>query len=385
MAAIYYILCAILWGFALPFLWILSFAKDKYKKSIPARFWLANNPPFSKAKVHFHAASYGEIQALKPLISLFKNSSISVITQTGFEAAKKQSENTRFLPFEIFLPFWLKRSKVLVVFEAELWLMLVLVAKLKGARVILINARISDKSVKSYKRFAFFYRYLFRYIDCVYAQNMVDFDRLKFLGAKNIRVSGNIKSAFLPKPSTEYVKPKGRVVVFASTHSGEEELLLLKLSLSKNDKIIFAPRHPERFDEVSKLLQEFALRNGRSFARFSDTSDKFSADIILVDTLGELVNIYAISDIVVLCGSFIDGIGGHNPIEAAQFNPVIISGEFFFNQTSLYSLVEGITIARADEVSELLKQKNLAKSKISSHSNASEIIADIRRASGESV
>ncbi|BCX79367.1 3-deoxy-D-manno-octulosonic acid transferase [Campylobacter sp. 19-13652] len=335
--------------------------------------------------MHFHAASYGEIQALKPLISLFKNSSISVITQTGFEAAKKQSENTRFLPFEIFLPFWLKRSKVLVVFEAELWLMLVLVAKLKGARVILINARISDKSVKSYKRFAFFYRYLFRYIDCVYAQNMVDFDRLKFLGAKNIRVSGNIKSAFLPKPSTEYVKPKGRVVVFASTHSGEEELLLLKLSLSKNDKIIFAPRHPERFDEVSKLLQEFALRNGRSFARFSDTSDKFSADIILVDTLGELVNIYAISDIVVLCGSFIDGIGGHNPIEAAQFNPVIISGEFFFNQTSLYSLVEGITIARADEVSELLKQKNLAKSKISSHSNASEIIADIRRASGESV
>lgn len=363
----------------------MSFVKEKYKKSIPARFWLANNPAFDRANVHFHAASYGEIQALKPLLNLFKNSAISVITQTGFEAAKKQSENSRFLPFEIFLPFWLKHSKVLVIFEAELWLMLVLTAKFKGTRVILINARISDKSVKSYERFAFFYRYLFSYIDCVYAQSQKDFERLKKIGAKNIRVSGNIKSAFLPKPSKHYKKLDARTVVFASTHAKEEELLLSRLSLGKNDKIIFAPRHPERFDEVAKILQEFAQKNGKTFACFSKTGDKFDADIVLIDTLGELVNIYEIADTVVLCGSFVDGVGGHNPIEAAQFSPVIISGEFFFNQVSLYSLVEGIIIAKADEISDLLKQENLNKSRIFLHENVDEIIADIRRASGESL
>lgn len=374
-----------MWVLALPFLWFLSIFKDKYKNSIPSRFWLAKNPPFDTSSVHFHAASYGEIQALKPILNLFKDSAISVITQTGYDTAKKQNKNSRFLPFEVFLPFWLKPTKVLVIFEAELWLMLVFVAKLKGARVLLVNARISDKSVKNYQRFAFFYRYLFKFIDCVYAQNQIDFDRLKFLGAKNIRIAGNIKSAFLPKPTKEYIKPKAKVIVFASTHAGEEELLLSSFCLNEGEKLIVAPRHPERFEEVAKILKDFAHKSQKSFDYFSGATNKFDSDITLVDTLGELVNIYAISDIVVLCGSFIDGIGGHNPIEAAQFNPIIISGEFFFNQKSLYSLVNGINIAKANEISSLIKQENLTKSHILSSADASEIIADIRRASGESI
>ena len=82
-----------------------------------------------------------------------------------FEEAKKISSNVRYLPFEIFLPFWVNKQKVLVVMEAELWYLLFLFAKKKGAKTLLINARISDKSYKSYKRFSFFYKRIFQNID----------------------------------------------------------------------------------------------------------------------------------------------------------------------------------------------------------------------------
>ena len=149
MIIIYYFLASILYFFGAIFLFFLSF-KKKYHRSIPARFFLFNNPKFKDVDVHFHACSFGEVQALKPLMQKFDSKAISVVTNTGFEAASKICSNTRFLPFEIFLPFWLKKSKILVIFEAELWLMLVFMAKLKGGRVILINARISDRSYKSY-------------------------------------------------------------------------------------------------------------------------------------------------------------------------------------------------------------------------------------------
>lgn len=370
---------------ALPFLLFLSLFKNKYKNSIPARFWLAKNPTFVPANVHFHAASYGEIQALKPLLNLFKQSAISVITQTGFDAAKAQNKNTRFLPFEIFLPFWLKPSKILVIFEAELWLMLVLCAKLKGARVILINARISDKSANSYARFAFFYRLIFKHIDTTYAQSQKDAKRLKALGAKDVIVTGNIKAAFLPCPSKNYTKNCDRLIVLASTHKNEEELILSNLKLKNGDKLIIAPRHPERFKSVEMLARSFARNQDLRFDKFSTLEEdgKFSPDVILLDTLGELVNIYSIADIVVLGGSFVDGVGGHNPIEAAQFNPSIISGKYIFNQHSLYALVDGIIMAKADEIAGLLASGELGKSSISARADASAIIDDIRRSSGK--
>ena len=331
---------------------------------------------FQDADVHFHACSFGEVQALKPLMQKFDSKAISVVTNTGFEAASKICANTRFLPFEIFLPFWLKKSKILVIFEAELWLMLVFMAKLKGSRVILINARISDRSYKSYLKFGFFYKYLFKFIDKIYAQSELDKERLKSLGAGEIGVVGNIKAAFLPSVSRVYEKPKARVIVLASTHAGEEEMILDNLNLKENDLLIIAPRHPERFAEVEKLASDYAKKYGFSFAKFSQTH-KFEAKVNLLDALGELVNVYAISDIVVLGGSFVPNIGGHNPIECAQFNPVIISGEFIFNQKALFSLAENIYIANASEIGGII-DGNAKKSKIAVQASADAIIKDIR-------
>ena len=375
MIIIYYVLVLAAFALgALP-LAILAF-KKKYRASIPARFFLFKNPKFDTSRVHFHACSFGEVRSIAPLVSRFKDAAaVSVVTKTGFDEAKKITQNTRFLPFEIFLPFWLKPVKITVIFEAELWLGLVFWAKFKGSRIILINARISDRSYKSYLKFSFFYRYLFKFIDKIYAQSDLDKQRLQRLGAKNIVVSGNIKSAFLPSPSKIYAKPKERVIVLASTHAGEEELILRELNLSANDKLILVPRHPERFGEASEMLAKFAEKNGLSFAKFSETKN-FDAQCVLVDAMGELVNIYKLSDVVVLGGSFVPNVGGHNPIEAAQFENAVISGEFIFNQKALYGAVEGINFARAGEISLLLKQ-NLPKAKIVAKGDVSEILKDI--------
>ncbi len=375
MIIIYYVL--VLAAFALGAfpLAILAF-KKKYRASIPARFFLFKNPKFDASRVHFHACSFGEVRSIAPLVSRFKDAAaVSVVTKTGFDEAKKITQNTRFLPFEIFLPFWLKPAKITVIFEAELWLGLVFWAKFKGSRVILINARISDRSYKSYLKFSFFYRYLFKFIDNIYAQSDLDKERLERLGAKNIVVSGNIKSAFLPNPSKIYAKPKERAIVLASTHAGEEELILRELNLSANDKLILVPRHPERFGEAGEILAKFAAKNRLKFAKFSETKN-FDAQCVLVDAMGELVNIYKFSDVVVLGGSFVPNVGGHNPIEAAQFENVVISGEFIFNQKALYSVVEGIKFAKADEISSLLRQ-NLPKAKIVAKGDVSEILKDI--------
>ena len=375
MIIIYYVL--VLAAFALGALPLVILAfKKKYRASIPARFFLFKNPKFDASHVHFHACSFGEVRSIAPLVSRFKDTAtVSVVTKTGFDEAKKITSNTRFLPFEIFLPFWLKPAKITVIFEAELWLGLVFWAKFKGSRVILINARISDRSYKSYLKFSFFYRYLFKFIDKIYAQSDLDKQRLQRLGAKNIVVSGNIKSAFLPSPSKIYDKPKERVIVLASTHAGEEELILRELNLSADDKLVLVPRHPERFGEAGDILAKFAVKNGLSFAKFSETKN-FDAQCVLVDTMGELVNIYKFSDVVVLGGSFVPNVGGHNPIEAAQFENAIISGEFIFNQKALYSAVDGIKFAKADEINLLLKQ-DLPKAKIVAKGDASEILKDI--------
>lgn len=375
MIIIYYVLVLAAFALgALP-LAILAF-KKKYRASIPARFFLFKNPKFDASRVHFHACSFGEVRSIAPLVSRFKDAAaVSVVTKTGFDEAKKITQNTRFLPFEIFLPFWLKPAKITVIFEAELWLGLVFWAKFKGSRVILINARISDRSYKSYLKFGFFYVYLFKFIDKIYAQSDLDKQRLQRLGAKNIVVSGNIKSAFLSSPSKIYAKPKERVIVLASTHAGEEELILRELNLSANDKLILVPRHPERFGEAGEILAKFAAKNGLSFAKFSETKN-FDAQCVLIDTMGELVNIYKFSDVVVLGGSFVPNVGGHNPIEAAQFENAVISGEFIFNQKALYSAVEGIKFAKADEISSLLRQ-NLPKAKIVAKGDVSEILKDI--------
>jgi len=353
---IYYILTLFLYIVSIPFLIYLSF-KEKYKLSIPSRFFLINNPPFKKANHHFHTCSLGETKAIKPIIERFDEINLSVITNTGYEEAKKyKNADVRFLPFEIFLPFWYKPCKSLVVVEAELWLMLFYMAKRKCKKTILINARISDRSYPKYKKFKFFYAYLFRYIDIIFAQTDIDKERLLSLGAKNVIVAGNIKSAVEFKITKHYQKPNKTLIIAASTHQGEEEIILDAFVSQKdaNASLMIVPRHPERFDEVYEKIKKVADEYNLSYCRIDEGLDK---DIVLVDKMGELLNLYAIADKVILGGSFVDNVGGHNPLEVAYFNKPLISGKFIFNQNALFDMVENAYIIHNDELKEILSKK----------------------------
>ncbi|NLY03547.1 MAG: 3-deoxy-D-manno-octulosonic acid transferase [Campylobacter sp.] len=349
---IYTLFTFIIWFLSLPFVLVLSL-KSKYKKSLPARFLLFKNPKLKRVDIHFHACSYGEVVALEKLSSNFSSKSFTVTIGTGYEKASMLTQNTRFLPFENFIPFWLNSSNVLVVFEAELWLNLVRTAKKNGSFVVLLNARISDKSYKNYLKFRAYYKEVFKNIDLVLAQSKLDEERLKELGAKNIKVVGNIKSANFKKPTKIYPKFYEKFVVIASTHEKEEKMILSAINPSKNTKYLVAPRHPERFVEAGKICLNFAQKHGLSFEKFSQNLG-LNSDVILLDTLNELVNFYAIADVVILGGSFVDGIGGHNPTEVAQFNTPLINGKFYHNQKALFELVEGVKFSDLSDINELL-------------------------------
>jgi len=348
------------WGIYLVFLpLILLFSfKKKYRESIPARFFLWRNPPLPENRIWFHACSFGETRALKPLIKAFgeEETALTTTTQTGYSEAKKLAKAVRYLPFEPLLWFWIKPQKALVVMEAELWYLLFYLAKRRGAKTFLINARISDRSYRNYRRIGWFYRKIFSQIDAVYAQSEKDKVRLEELGAVNVQVTGNIKLAQPAKPTKLYPKPAGIVVTAASTHEGEEagivKAFIAWRERHPDAKLIVVPRHPERFDRVAVMLEKASSQHGLRFGRWSETAS-LEYDIVLVDTMGELVNMYAISDIVVLGGAFAP-VGGHNPAEVLPFGCRLVSGYEIFNQQAMFSAVEGAIFSDLDDLTKAL-------------------------------
>jgi len=380
---LYSFILSIIYLIALPFLLLFSL-KSKYSRSLPARFFLWKNKALKANGIWFHSCSFGEAKALAPLIEALPKEKIrlSTTTATGYEAIKSYSKEVSFLAFEPLLFFWIKPQKALVVMEAEFWYLLFALAHKRGAKTLLINARMSDRSYPKYLKMAWLYKHIFANIDEVYAQTLLDKERLKSLGAKNIKVIGNIKLAQLPKITQKLEKPKGFIVCGASTHENEEKLILdAFLALKKENKeakLILVPRHPERFAKVEKLIKSFAKNHAFSSQSYSQKAD-FTSDIMLVDMLGELINIYAITDLVILGGAFAP-IGGHNAGEAAQFGCKIISGKHYFNQKDIFQAIEGIAIVEDFNLSKRLLQHSLLKPcKIKQRSNISPIIESLKK------
>ncbi len=379
---LYSFLSFFLYVLALPFLALFSF-KTKYKDSLPARFFLWNNKPLKPHGIWFHSCSFGEAKAIKSLVDALPQESLrmSTTTQTGFKVIGDYTNESRYLPFEPLLFGWLKPQKALVVMEAEFWYLLFVLAQSRGAKTLLINARMSDRSFHKYKKTGWLYRQIFKHIDEVYAQTAKDKERLESLGAKNVVVTGNIKLTHLPTMTKEIKKPSGLVLCGASTHEGEEALILDAFAALKKEHpeavLLLVPRHPERFDKVAKMMEEFAQRYDYTTQRYSQ-NEVLSSDIVLVDVLGELVNMYAISDIVILGGAF-EPIGGHNAAEAAQFGCKIISGKHYFNQKDIFDAIEGIAVVEASNLSRRVLQHGLLKpTVIKSKSDITPIIESLK-------
>jgi len=370
----------VLYILALPLIISLSF-KSKYKQSIPSRFFLFNNKKFEKENgIWFHVCSLGEARALKPIIELLKNQEIKIttITHTGQAEAKKYDAEVRYLPYEMFLPFWIKKQKILIVLEAEFWYMLFVSAASRGTKVVLLNARISEKSAKKYLQFSWFYKRMLEKVEIVYAQSEADKNRFLALGAKHIEVIGNIKLAGEIKNTKDYIKPACEVIVAGSTHPGEEESVLKSFIEYKKQfstaKLIIVPRHPERFNDVYELMNSYAQKNSITLSKFSNGVD-FNADLVLVDAMGELNNIYAISDIAILGGAFREDVGGHNPLEPAHFGCKIITGKHFFHQKELFKYVHHVQYVEPDEIHKaLIASQNLPNSMVEETINLEPVI-----------
>lgn len=414
-ACCYFVLMLFAYILMLPILCFFSAFKPKYRHSIPARFFLWKNHfkhfgDFESAnftpEVWIHACSLGEINSLQAILSESqKNLLITTTTNTGFKRAneiflKHPSVAIRYLPFEIFIPFIMpKNLKKLIVLEAELWFMLFFCAKKRGAHTALLNARISTKSYPKYKKNAWFYRRLFSCVDSVLCQQDADRERLSELGAQNIEPIGNIKALIKPNitknlPRFEIESPqkaktkstkntkdsrklhesmavskdthtkKSTLIVAASTHKGEEELILRAFKAHFMDspfhRLIIAPRHPERFGEVWEIIKAHNI----SAIKYSENGASYESSVILLDVLGELINVYAIADCVILGGSFVKK-GGHNPLECAHFGVKLITGEHIFNQFALFELIKNYKIVKNDEFIVVLGDlANLPKSKI---------------------
>ena len=357
----YTTLLSVAYILAFPFIFLFSKRNIKYRVSLPARFFLKNNPPLSKNGIWFHVCSFGEARAIYPLLEKLPTEflRLTTTTQTGYEAIlQKQPKESRYLPFEPLLFSWLKPQKVLLVMEAEFWYLLFALAKRRGAKTVLINARMSDRSFPKYERMAWLYKQIFKHIDEVYAQSEIDRERLEKLGAKNIRVIGNIKLSNIPKATKTLTKPKTLLICGASTHPTEEALILDAFVKLKQEeptaRLVLVPRHPERFKEVGELVKQVSQDEHYTWHNYSQ-SEALNSDIVVVDVLGELVNIYAISDIVILGGAFAK-IGGHNASEPAQFGCKIISGEHYFNQRDIFSVIEGISIVSKASLARRLQQ-----------------------------
>jgi len=379
---IYSLTSFLIYLIALPILFLFSL-KDKYKDSIPARFFLKHNTPLKSHGVWFHACSFGEAKAIKPLVEKLPKNSLrmTATTNTGFSAMSEYTEESRYLPFESLLFFWIKPQKALVVMEAEFWYLLFALAKKRGAKTLLINARMSDKSFHKYERMRWFYGKIFEKIDEVYAQTEKDAERLRRLGAKNVVVTGNIKLAQITAVTKTLVKPEALLLCAASTHEKEEEIILNAfLALKEREKevkLLVVPRHPERFEKVSRMVKEFAEHQNLTWQKYSN-SESLQSDIVVVDMLGELINMYAISDVVILGGAF-EPIGGHNAAEAAQFGCKIISGTHYFNQKDIFDAVEGIAIVEAKNLSqELLGHAQLKQTQIKNKSNIAPIVESLK-------
>lgn len=378
---VYYIFAVLIYIISIPFL-IFSCFKRKYRHSIPERFFLKNFSLSFSPSFWFHACSYGEIKSLEPILEAMPKQPILIttITQTGYNLAKntyKSYDNieVKFLPFEIFIPFWkhrLKSLQTLVVTEAELWYMLFSTAKKVGAKTMLINSRISSRSFPKYKKLSWFYKKIFQKIDKTFAQSFDDSNRLKELGAKDIQIFGNLKLFNTPKVTEEYPKSSKITFIASSTHPTEEDLILeafLTLRKTQNCYLMIAPRHPERFAEVREIIEKKLANTSYTYKVFSQTKVDDKCDVLLIDTLGELNNLYKISDVVILGGSFAR-IGGHNPIEPAFFGNKLISGPHIFNQNSLFEAINGYQIIKKEELtSVILNHQILPNASIKDKSN----------------
>ena len=315
---------------------------------------LPGRDPRKKA-VWIHAVSVGEVLSLQNLIQQIRARHpsweifLSTLTNTGHRMAREKLrgvDHLFYVPFDfawsVRRMFRAVRPSVLVLAESEFWPNLLREARRAEASVILANGRISDRSFGRYLTVKPLTRYLWPYIDLFLAQTVQDRRRLETLGvpAGRIRVTGNLKSdvrlrdwkaSEIRRMKRQLALPfSAKVVVAGSTREGEEEALLGGFSEARRKggkvALILAPRHLDRVPEVERACRAA----GWTVTRKTRVRPGKSWDILILDTLGELAQIYAACDAAFIGGSLVPW-GGHNILEPAYYGKPIFFGPYMHN------------------------------------------------------
>ena len=350
---------------SLPY-WLWQMVRHgKYRKglaerlgAVPARLRL---PGEQEPVIWVHAVSVGEVLAVAGLVEELQRRFpqhrilISTTTDTGQELARKRFGERKVFYFPMDFAFAVRpylralRPRMVVIAETEFWPNFMRLAHASGARIAVVNARISDRSWPSYRRFRGLLRRLLANVDLFLAQTQEDAARLQDIGAspERVRVAGNLKFD-IPGPApmaiVESVRKSiaeggaGPVLVCGSTVEGEEPLLLKAfenlLVQYPRAVMILAPRHPERFAVVAALLEQMSIRFCR---RSLWKGEALGSGVLLLDTIGELAALYALADVAFVGGSLVPR-GGHNIIEPAQYGVATMVGNHTENFRDIVSL-----------------------------------------------
>lgn len=347
-------------------LFVRSIKAPRYRQRIGERFSRFALPATfdrSQQTIWIHAVSVGEATAAVPLVRAIKQRHpsaqiyITTMTPTGSERVLELFGDKVFhsyMPYDLPLAIdaFIRRidPRLLILMETELWPNTIHHCHRRGVKLLLANARLSERSARGYRRISGLTRTMLSKIDYIAAQSQADADRLVALGAesKSVEVCGSLKFIItldeadaMIDPVFASIKESGRtVLIAASTRSGEEEKVLRAfkkcLEVEPTLLLLLVPRHPERFDNVARLCQDEGLQLGR---RSAQQALQQSMQVYLGDSMGEMLSYYRAADIAFVGGSLVDT-GCQNVLEPAALSLPIVVGPSQYNFATICAQLE---------------------------------------------
>jgi len=339
----------------------LSIVYPKVKHHIKNRLEYRPFSKFFKKPVWFHALSVGEVLSVVPLVKAFKEQHreiplfFTASTITGHQIAtrclKDIVDAIDYFPldFPLVVNRYLRHlnPRLVVLTETDIWPNFLSIMQKKHIPTILISARMSEYSYKRYCLIKGFFSQIINKLEFVGAQREEDARRFLRLGLKKekLKILGSLKfdlplpdikeKSFLKK--TFNIPSQQTIWIAGSTHKGEDEIIFRVhrqlLSVYPKLCLIIAPRHPQRFDEVTLLSKRMGFRTRRRTEKANG-----ECEVIVLDTLGELARVYGVCDFAFVGGSFVP-IGGHNPLEVVVWERPVIFGPYMFNFSEIAKML----------------------------------------------
>ena len=316
------------------------------------------NLPQDKRVIWIHTPSVGEFNTFKPLLEFLKNDETFVVL-TYFSPRAEAFLKKIIPPQTVLLPLpfpfggFIKKFNefikphTFILVESDRFPELL---NVRAERKILVNARISNKSFKLLKMLKPIYRSAFNTFDKIICKSNEDYEKFLKLGVKTdkLTICGNLKAVWKPSLGNINISfPKNvKIITAGSTHPGEEKIIIKTYKRLKqkipNLVLILAPRHIERIGEIEKLLKQYKLNYSlRSSFSSKNMLQEFREEVLLIDTLGELLSFYKVADVCIVGGTF-SPIGGHNILEPAYFGKPVIYGPNIWKFKDLEDLLEEI-------------------------------------------